>query len=144
MANRVVKQTDLTHYYYESDYASITPTVPTEVDKSKAISELSTDELRKLINRLRDERDGRQGSVHCGDGARGGNSLSNSGSYSDIHSSECSAGRSMSPLSTDAAMAQPAPRSILNSECHDNTPEFPNYSSSGVAAPSVPVALAIR
>lgn len=57
MANRVVKQTDLTHYYYESDYASITPTVPTEVDKSKAISELSTDELRKLINRLRDERD---------------------------------------------------------------------------------------
>ena len=52
MANRVVKQTDLTHYYYESDYASITPTVPTEVDKSKATSELSTDELRKLINRL--------------------------------------------------------------------------------------------
>jgi len=57
MANRIVKRTDLTHYY-ESDYGvSPMPSVITEVDKAKAISELSADELRKLINRLRDERD---------------------------------------------------------------------------------------
>ena len=57
MANRIVKRADLTHYY-ESDYGvSPMPSVTTEVDKAKAISELSADELRKLINRLRDERD---------------------------------------------------------------------------------------
>lgn len=57
MANRVVKRTDLAHYY-ESDCSCYpVPSVLTEVDKAKAISELSTDELRKLINRLRDERE---------------------------------------------------------------------------------------
>lgn len=57
MANKVIKRSDLTHYYDECSCSYVTPSVPTEVDKSKAISDLSTDELRKLINRLRDERD---------------------------------------------------------------------------------------
>lgn len=56
MANRIVKQSALAHYYNETCYDS-TPSVPIEADKTKALSELSTSELRVLINRLRDERD---------------------------------------------------------------------------------------
>jgi len=57
MSNRIVKHTDITHYY-ESDYAcNPTPSVLAEVSKAKAISELSKDELRRLIDRLRDERE---------------------------------------------------------------------------------------
>ena len=55
MANRVVKRTDLSHCYDSGYYPG--PVTPTEVDKTKAISELSDDELRKLIRRLRDERE---------------------------------------------------------------------------------------
>jgi hypothetical protein len=55
MANRVVKRTDLSHCYDSGYYPG--PVTPTEVDKTKAISELSADELRKLISRLRDERE---------------------------------------------------------------------------------------
>lgn len=57
MANRVVKRTDLSHCYDSSCYPISVSSAITEVDKTKAISELSADELRKLINRLRDERE---------------------------------------------------------------------------------------
>lgn len=63
MANRVIKHSDseegksLTHYNeYPYDSASLSPVIP-EVDKSKSISEMTNEELRRLINRLRDERD---------------------------------------------------------------------------------------
>lgn len=59
MANRVVKMNELTHYYGESSYdtlSSLRSIIP-EVDKSKSISEMTTEELRQLIARLRDERD---------------------------------------------------------------------------------------
>lgn len=80
MANRVITQAELTHYgeelvgvqsstniksvddflqhysEYPYDSASLSPVVP-EVDKSKSISEMTNEELRRLINRLRDERD---------------------------------------------------------------------------------------
>lgn len=57
MANKIVKQGEVKHYYYDSDYATVNPVPIIEVDKSKAISDLSADELRRLISRLRDERD---------------------------------------------------------------------------------------
>lgn len=57
MANRVVKQTELLHYYEDSCSCNPTPMTTAEVDKAKAISELSADELMRLINRLRNERD---------------------------------------------------------------------------------------
>ena len=56
MANRIVKQTEISHCYDSYSCAPASPVI-TEVDKAKAISELSTEELRKLINRLRDERE---------------------------------------------------------------------------------------
>lgn len=47
----------LKHYNeYPYDSASLSPVIP-EVDKSKSISEMTNEELRRLINRLRDERD---------------------------------------------------------------------------------------
>ena len=57
MANRIVKKSDLSHYYneYDCDYVSVSS--PTEVDKNKTIADFSDNELRKLINRLRDERE---------------------------------------------------------------------------------------
>ena len=56
MANRVVKRTSIAHCY-DTCSCDPAPSVQTEVDKTKTISELSTDELRKMINRLRDERE---------------------------------------------------------------------------------------
>lgn len=58
MANRVVKKTDLAHYYYD-ECQSCTPDLAVQdtVNKSKSISELSNIELRKLIERLRNERE---------------------------------------------------------------------------------------
>ena len=54
MANRIIKQTELSHCY-DCCSCNSTSTPETEVDKAKAISELSAADLRKLINRLRDE-----------------------------------------------------------------------------------------
>lgn len=58
MANKVIKRTNLAHYY-ESNTPCEQPISPdiTEVDKTKSISELSNKELRNLIERLRDERE---------------------------------------------------------------------------------------
>ena len=56
MANRIVKQTEISHCYDSYSCAPASPVI-TEVNKAKAISELSTEELRNLINRLRDERE---------------------------------------------------------------------------------------
>jgi len=56
MANRLIKQSAIKHCY-DSYSCNPKPFAPTEVDKSKAISELSADELRNLINRLHDERE---------------------------------------------------------------------------------------
>lgn len=59
MANRVIKQNELSHYnesYYDYPVSPSQITIP-EVDKSKSISEMTLDELRRLIGRLRDERD---------------------------------------------------------------------------------------
>ena len=46
-------------HYNEYPYDSSSPLLPVipEVDKSKSISEMTNEELRRLINRLRDERD---------------------------------------------------------------------------------------
>ena len=57
MANKIIKQGNIKHYYYDSDYTTSGPTPVIEVDKSKAISDLSVDELRRLIDRLRAERE---------------------------------------------------------------------------------------
>ena len=58
MANRVVTRDILTHYYDNEVSPSYqTSSFSKEVDKTKAIFELSSDELKALINRLRDERD---------------------------------------------------------------------------------------
>lgn len=55
MANRVVKRNSLSHYH-DSAYCSELVIEP-EVDKSKTISNLSNEELRKMIDRLRGERE---------------------------------------------------------------------------------------
>ena len=54
MANKIIKQTELSHCYDSCSY-NPAPIPEPEVDKAKAISELSAVDLRKLINRLRDE-----------------------------------------------------------------------------------------
>lgn len=55
MANRVVRATDIKHCY--EAYPSEPNPLPPEVDKSKTIADLSSVELRRLINRLREERE---------------------------------------------------------------------------------------
>lgn len=62
MANQTIKLNEITHYNETNyDYPDSVPervrAKELEVDKSKSISELTTEELRRLINRLRDERD---------------------------------------------------------------------------------------
>jgi hypothetical protein len=59
MANRVIKLDELAHYNESSyDYPiSPRPEAIPEVDKSKSISDMTTEELRRLISRLRDERE---------------------------------------------------------------------------------------
>ena len=54
MANRVVTTKSLKHYYDECCVSS-TPLPRPDPDKTKSISDLSNDELRVMINRLRDE-----------------------------------------------------------------------------------------
>lgn len=59
MANRVVKTEELKHYREVAYDYPLTPRpdpIP-EVDKSKSISELTSEELRRLIDRLRNERE---------------------------------------------------------------------------------------
>ena len=56
MANRVVTTKSLKHYYDECCVSS-TPLPRPDPDKTKSISDLSNDELRAMINRLRDERE---------------------------------------------------------------------------------------
>ena len=57
MANRVIKRTNLSHCYESCDYQPQYFNSAPEVDKTKSISELSDDDLRKLIDRLRNERE---------------------------------------------------------------------------------------
>ena len=57
MANRIVKRDDDLIHYYDSYSVEAVGVVSTEADKNKAISDLSTDELRKMIDRLRGERE---------------------------------------------------------------------------------------
>ena len=56
MANKIVTKKQLTHY---AEYQPVSPNqMPiSEPDKSKSISELSGDELRKMIDRLRNEQE---------------------------------------------------------------------------------------
>lgn len=57
MANRIVKLDELKHYNEESYAYPMSVTKAVEVDKTKSISDMTSDELRMLINRLRDERE---------------------------------------------------------------------------------------
>jgi len=57
MANRVVKLSEFKHYNEESYAYPMSLSKVVEVDKTKSISEMTFDELRMLINRLRDERE---------------------------------------------------------------------------------------
>ncbi len=59
MANKVVTQRKLSHCYNSSCYP-IDTSLSDEVDKSKSISELSNEDLKKMIRRLRDEQDAEQ------------------------------------------------------------------------------------
>lgn len=56
MGNKFVPIKPIIHYY-DSDCYPVSSEPPTEVDKNKAISDLSAQELRKLIDRLRNERE---------------------------------------------------------------------------------------
>ena len=56
MANRVITTKSLKHYYDDCCVSS-TPIPRPEPDKSKTISDMTTDELRRMISRLRDERE---------------------------------------------------------------------------------------
>lgn len=56
MANRVVASKELRHYYDDCCVSSNPIPIP-EPDKTKSISDLSNDELRRMISRLRDERE---------------------------------------------------------------------------------------
>jgi hypothetical protein len=60
VANRVIKLNELKHYSetpYHDPYSLGPAVIEGEVDKNKSISEMTTLELRRLINRLRDEQD---------------------------------------------------------------------------------------
>lgn len=60
MANKIIKNT-LRHYYYEEAVSSSNGVPnPPEPDKTKSISELSSRELYKLLERLRGEREVQQ------------------------------------------------------------------------------------
>lgn len=59
MANKLIKKNMISHCY-DSECYPIQTSVPIEVDKTKSISELSSAELQKMINRLRSEREAEQ------------------------------------------------------------------------------------
>ena len=59
MANKLIKNT-LKHYYYEEATSTYNNTTPPEPDKTKSISELSSKELYKMLERLRGEREVQQ------------------------------------------------------------------------------------
>ncbi len=55
MANQVIKLSELAHY---NEYADVPTTSPhIEADKSKSISEMTDEELRRVVDRLRTERE---------------------------------------------------------------------------------------
>ena len=59
MANKIIKMNELRHYneYHEYPVFPSSDSKIPEADKSKSISEMTTEELRRLMSRLRDERE---------------------------------------------------------------------------------------
>jgi hypothetical protein len=59
MANKIIKINELRHYneYHECPVFPSSDSKIPEADKSKSISEMTTEELRRMMGRLRDERE---------------------------------------------------------------------------------------